>query len=180
MNTPPASKALPRLIEPRKLALQGAHLEGVIELKSLERLAEAVNAVDQLPQVMVTFTSDDFGAKLVRGEVELTVRVPCQRCLNDMALPLRSEFAVAIVWTDDEAEQLPKHLEPWLVPDFEGDLHQLVEEEILLALPMVSYHDPESCQLTDYQEPDPISEPVAVQSQTRENPFSVLEQLKRK
>ena len=115
MSTPPANKALPRLIEPRKLALQGTELKGYIGQESLERLAEAVIAIEQLPQVAVEFLADDHGVKMVQGDVQLTVVVPCQRCLGDLALPLASEFSVGIVWTDEEAEQLPRYLEPWLL-----------------------------------------------------------------
>jgi uncharacterized protein len=107
----------------------------------------------------------------IRGEVEVT----CQRCLGAMRQPVETTSRVAAVWSDDEARHLPKSLEP-LVTGEETDLWELVEEELMLALPPFSYHDSEQC-----RRPEPASEPdepeVAGQEQ-RENPFNVLAQLK--
>ncbi len=55
------------------------------------------------------------------------------------------------------------------------DLLALVEDELLLALPIVPLHDPEICQPpVGPDEPEPSEDEV-----TRSNPFSVLAQLKR-
>ena len=55
------------------------------------------------------------------------------------------------------------------------DLRSLIEEELLLALPIVPAHHPEECQQpAGLDEPEPGEDEV-----TRSNPFSVLAQLKR-
>ena len=49
---------------------------------------------------------------------------------------------MACVWTDDEAASLPAFYEPLLVAD-EAVLRDIVEEEILLALPSFPTHETE-------------------------------------
>lgn len=179
MKTPPTHKLLPRLVEPRKLALQGTALLGSLTAKQLPRLADVVERVAKPAEVSLGFYIDDYSKKVVKGEVDVEVYLPCQRCLQPFQYTLQSSFEVAVVFTDEEAEQLPKHLEPWVVPEFEGDLHQLVEEEILLALPFVAMHPESECSgfklvddLSDTDEKGSASE--------KANPFSVLAQLKGK
>lgn len=58
-----------------------------------------------------------------------------------MPLQLECDTILGIVWTEEEACALPKELDPWIVTEDEGDIAQLIEDELLLALPFVIYHD---------------------------------------
>lgn len=111
---------------------------------------------------------------VVSGSIEASVYVQCQRCLGEMPFAIDANVHVAIVAGEDQARCLPKDLDPWTVVDSSADLYHLIEEEILLALPMVAYHQ-EQCvahELFSSQEEGSGQEDVA------DNPFSVLEQLK--
>ena len=67
---------------------------------------------------------------------------------------------------------MPEYLDPWIVGEGAADFYDMIEEEMLLNLPAVAYH----------QEPCIDSklfvsgELVAVKQE--KNPFQVLEQLK--
>ncbi|HCP54228.1 MAG TPA: metal-binding protein, partial [Pseudomonas sp.] len=73
------------------------------------------------------------------------------------------------------SQHLPKGYDVLEVGEYPLDLLALVEDELLLALPIVPLHDPEICQPpVGPDEPEPSEDEV-----TRSNPFSVLAQLKR-
>ena len=86
---------------------------------------------------------------------------------------------MACVWTDEEAAALPATYEPLLVDD-NVDLSNIVEEEILLAIPVSPIHEKE-CKSPEQRaalETD-IEEPAAVEDTGEgESPFAVLERLK--
>ena len=69
---------------------------------------------------------------------------------------------------------LPSRLEAWMVEGDQGDLWGLVEDELILAIPIINLHESEDCNelLKEYRAPPPTVEEVA------DNPFKVLEQLK--
>jgi uncharacterized protein len=72
-------------------------------------------------------------------------------------------------------QSLPKGYDVLELGEDPMDLLALIEDELLLALPIVPTHDPKECQPpADLNEPEPSEDEV-----TRSNPFSVLAQLKR-
>ncbi len=85
---------------------------------------------------------------------------------------------LAIVWSDDQARQLPRDLDPLIVDTQEVALREIVEEELMLALPPFSYHKAEECGeiLAEYRGPTAAEEVPAAE---KPNPFDVLAQLKR-
>ena len=87
--------------------------------------------------------------KKARLHLSLTgnVAVPCQRCLEPMmiALSISSEF----ILVKDESEIPPEEDDvkdhDYLVAEAEMDVLQLVEDEILLALPYAPKHEIKDC-----------------------------------
>ena len=81
----------------------------------------------------------------------------CQRCLQAMPIELSGAHQLAVVGDDEQARQLPARLEPLLVDGEMCDLWTVVEDELILSLPIVSYHDTEDCKqlLAVYSQPEP-------------------------
>ena len=119
---------------------------------------------------------DESGTKRIDGEVRADVAVLCQRCLQPMRLPIDSTFAVGVVWSDDEAPRLPKHLEPYIVGEGPHDVRDLIEDELILCVPYASYHDNEDC-AGDYRQAV-VEQVQEAEVEEKPNPFKVLEQLK--
>ena len=112
---------------------------------------------------------------VVLSAAEAEVAVTCQRCLEAMPVTIASKNTLAVVWTDEEARHLPKHLDP-VISEEACDLWELVEDELILALPAFSNHSNEDCNkiLVDLSQP---TAPEAAKSD-KPNPFDVLAQLK--
>jgi uncharacterized protein len=103
--------------------------------------------------------------KKARLHLTLTgnVAVPCQRCLEPMliALNISSEF----ILVKDESEVPPEEDDvedhDYIVADAELDVLQLVEDEILLALPYAPKHEINDCavkaEVNELKAPNPFA-----------------------
>ncbi len=175
MSTGTPEKPLPRRLDPRKLAHQRAVFSGSIPAEGLPRLQEAVASIGSV-HADVEFAVADQGEKLMQGTVTSELELTCQRCLEPLSTQVQSEFALAIVWTEEDAKQLPAAYDPWITGDGEGDLYEILEEELLLSLPVVPFHPGECVDealFSSGELPDGTSE-------KKPNPFQVLQQLKGK
>ncbi len=175
---------VPEKLDVAALAHDGASLAGEWPAASLERLADSAapeapasgwpalqwrlaGEIRQpkggKPQVWLHLTAS--------GQVALT----CQRCLKPVHEDLdidrwirfvdtEAEAAALDVDSDDDVLALPRHL----------DARELIEDELLLALPLVPRH--EVC-------PEPLpqaTEDEAPEVEERPNPFAKLAALKRR
>lgn len=169
----PYDKPLPKQGDPRKFAQQGISIQGFVPVSALPRLAGALTSGEGNVQVELTFTISDDRKRLVTGIAKADLHMECQRCLNPVSVPVESDIALALVWAEEEIQSLPKDLDPWLVGEGLADFYEMIEEELLLSLPAVAYHE----ELCIDAELFSSGEPVVVK-QEKKNPFQVLEQLK--
>ncbi|MGB2260831.1 MAG: YceD family protein [Porticoccaceae bacterium] len=167
--------ALPTHIDPRKLALQGNFLEGTVNVEDLPRLESSVSSVCGPLEAKVQFGLDESRAKIVNGNAKVYVETICQRCLDPLVIELTAEFAVQVIWSEEHINRVAANYEPWLVLDKMANLNELLEDEILLALPLVNYHDVGECTGDTFvEEVEAIGDEVV-----SDNPFNVLLQLKK-
>lgn len=172
MSKAPSENVLPRQVDPRKFAQQRIELQGFIAISALPRLAEALASSEGEVAVDLAFGINDEGARVLTGTAKAEVYVICQRCLEAMPLALEGELSLAVVWDEEQAKSLPKHLDPWITGEGSADLYEIVEEELLLNLPMVAYHEEACVDVASF------SSGEAEEPEAAPNPFSVLEQLK--
>lgn len=166
---------IPPHVDPRKLADRDATLEGQFDLASLQRLCEPLSDTLGTVQAKFHFARDEQKTVVIHSELEVEVKMVCQRCLEVVALPIRSECEYAVVRVGANTQSLPKGYDVLEVGEEPLVLMSLVEEELLLALPIVPAHAPGDC-----QQPAGFDEPESGEDEVpRSNPFSVLAQLKR-
>lgn len=164
---------LPRFIDPRRFCQQGVVLRGSVVARELPRLIENDVVVDRM-NADLTFKVDEQRERVVQGKLTADVQVQCQRCLEAMPLSLNCDVSVAVVWDEESSRQLAQTYDPWIVTSEETDLYALLEEEVLLNLPLVSYHDTPCGQL-------PVKQEIEEEQQAdKSNPFQMLQQLKDK
>lgn len=174
---------LPKAVDPYRLAEQNTVLEGDIPLIGLPRFSEVVQGFDDgaVCRVRLSFTMDSQRRRIVSGELQAPVDLECQRCMNPMRETLNSDFTLGLVTSDEQAQQLPKELEPFLTDDFSADLWSMCEDELLLVLPPFPLHERNECPAReDLEAYEPESEPTKPETPSGENPFSVLAGLKTK
>ncbi len=149
-------------------------LRGSIAVASLERLLPVLISDEGELQVEIELGKDPDGIRYLKGSVKGAVMLKCQRCLDNMSLPLDLVFRLGLVASEDAADRLPDRYEPLLVTAEPAHIADVIAEEVLLAIPIVPRHsDRVECQefVKDYK--PPVGE-------QRENPFAVLAGLKLK
>ena len=164
---------LPRLVNPRKLVATNATFTRDIDVNHLPRLQEATLSITRV-FVDVQLERDEQHRPQLVGKVEASFELECQRCLSSMPVDIDHQFRVVMAWDEIQEKALPKNLDAWIVGDEDADLCAILEEEILLLLPVVPKHDSECLEPKLFQS----GEGVDSEAETKENPFSVLAELK--
>ncbi len=173
------SERLPVHIDPIRMAETRRLLQGSVALSEMARLAESLRDTEGEVEVSLEFGIDNEGIRFMRGRIQAEVSLECQRCLETMRYPIDSEFSLGIVPDAGEAEALPSHYEPLLVGTEPLFLRDIIEDELLLALPIVAMHPPEECsvRISSNQQVDETHTDTGATD--KENPFSVLADLKK-
>lgn len=175
MSKASPDKAIPRQVEPRKFAHLGVELVGTVPGESLERLQQAVLSIDSI-RAHVHFATNEQNEKTVRGAVDVEHSRECQRCLQPVREQLHCDLALAVVWDERDAKQLSSTLDPWIVADESADLYAVLEEEILLSMPFVAFHETACVDASLYHRGPEQDDNESAEEP--ESPFAVLKQLK--
>lgn len=155
------------VIDTRRFAREGRSLEGRLALADLPRAGAEILRVDGPLSYTLSGLREDGKAFLdlvVSGEVWLR----CQRCLGELPFRLRLAGRLLLVaegddWPDEELADDRYDA----IPDNPSmDVVALIEDEVLLALPIAPRHD--ACDVPGHEGTD-----------ERPSPFGVLERLKR-
>ena len=164
-------------------ALEGLPLTGATLLQDMERLAHEVQVVQ--PDSCVNWQAsaelrpgsgaeDDVWLHL---QAKTSVALICQRCMATVAAPLEVDQWYRFVATeeiamaeDDESE------EDLLVMEPQFDLLAVLEDELLMALPLVPMHD--ECPVPPVLRAG--DEELSAETGEKPNPFAVLSGLKKK
>jgi uncharacterized protein len=146
------SGGLPIQIDPLDLAKNQVRLEGQYSTAKLPRLAEYSPSKDANVHVRLGFSQETDALIKVSGNIDLKLRLTCERCLQpfDLDISLEPQFYFDVSGVEPE-EQDERDIIQVKGP---VDLKSLVEDEILLALPMIPMHETGQCAAggKEYQE----------------------------
>ena len=164
-------------------AAEGHPLVGITLLQNMERLVQEVQAPE--PDLVVNWqasselragadTEDDVWLHL---QATTSLPLTCQRCMGAVTTPLSVDQWYRFVATEEIAMAEDDQSEEDLlvmVPQF--DLLAVLEDELLMALPLVPMHA--QCPVTPVLSVGEIESTDSVME--KPNPFAVLAQLKDK
>lgn len=166
---------LPDKIDPWRLTAEGGRLEGVLALASLPRLAAELEHTEGEVSVALATGVDSQGLRYIIGRLQTGIALICQRCLGPLQWPLDIAVSLALVRNEMMADRLPEQYEPLVVADGLIRVADLVEDELLLALPLIPQHDQiQQCE-THVGQASSASEPVP--DAKKRQPFAVLASL---
>jgi len=168
---------LPDFVDPWRLADVGKRLEGDVSLGRFSRLAQLVLSSAGDAVYTLDFFRDRQKRACVKLHVSAAFDMQCQRCMQAMRVEVESHPHLVVVEGIEEAEQLPEELEPLMLEKGRLRPLELLEDEILLALPQVPMHAEGECAVKLATAPMEEVEPKA--GEQEENPFAALAALKR-
>jgi uncharacterized protein len=163
----------PSTIDPVQLADQGAHLRGELLVRGMARLVAMCLSDEGTAHVDLKFErSQGDGVRTLRGTIDVRLRMTCQRCLMPFDLDVHSDPELLLL-RPGERDDLADTGDV-LVVEQPVALSDIVEDELLLVMPMIPMHDADQCPATTS-----VQVKTKIEKETRQNPFSVLENLKR-
>ncbi len=123
------------------------HLAGTDLLQKYERLAQELQA--PAANLTVNWQADGGERKAIDGSLrpaihlraDATLPLTCQRCMGEVETPVTVDRHFVFVDDEDRASALDDESDDDVLvaaPDF--NLHALIEDELLMALPLVPRH----------------------------------------
>ena len=179
MSSKTESAELPEMVKFERQVEINRTIEGIYPVAKLARLSETLFSNDGHVTAKLEFT-DSVGFASLKGKVSAKILVECQRCLEPVETEISGSFKFALINSEEEIEQLPEEFEPYLVEGDEQSIVELIEDELLLCLPMVTIHDQNCSDYMTRQNSKIKAEMEADKEAARkaEHPFAALKALK--
>ncbi|MET0229620.1 MAG: YceD family protein [Rhodanobacteraceae bacterium] len=165
------SVALPERVDASRMVQARRSFQGKLPLASFERLRASLAVAEGEANFDLEFGKDEFGIAYLAVRVDAELPLSCQRTLEVFRLPVHIDQRLGLIGEESEEAALPSGYEPLLVPDGAVDLAGVIEDELILALPVVPLKPGAPLEWHDDAPEDEEPEP---------NPFAALESLKKK
>ena len=112
-------------------------LTGVLPVALLPRLAEALSGPAELLTISAEFQTHPRSVGRAKGRITGLLPLTCQRSLQVFDWPLDVSFDWIMVRDEAEEERLLADADPVMLDDEQLLLHEAIEDEVLLALPLI-------------------------------------------
>lgn len=106
-----------------------------IEMTKFDNQGESYDILSKKP-LELTIVNTGSRKLLVEGEIELTLSMPCDRCLTPVEVPFSIPVSRTLDMSLTEEERVNELDEQTYVKGYNLDVDELVCNEILLSLPM--------------------------------------------
>lgn len=165
--------SLPVTVDPILLAEKNTRLLGRVAVRGMTRLCELLKDDSGQVEIDIAFElAERSNLRRMRGRLTVTVNVTCQRCLEPMIVTLAAEPDVLLLRQGELEGSLPPEAETLTFGPAPVALTELIEDELLLAMPMVPMHTLNECPARRYMT-------RRVGGAATENPFERLARSKR-
>lgn len=134
---------LPAVANFSRLVELNRTIEGDYPLAEFDRLSEVLLSNEGVVSAKLEF-GHSVGYACLKAKVSAKLLVRCQRCLEPMETAVTGSFKFALLDSEDDLELIPDEFEPYLLEGDEQSIIEVIEDELLLSLPMVTVHD-EAC-----------------------------------
>lgn len=165
---------LRRRYQVHKEVSRSGFFEGEISLAKLDRLHDLLYpgqkaGSEHCIEVRFEFVRNEYDLPTVKGRLETRLELECQRCLDALEVPLELDFQLMVDAPDDLVRG--SSVDTLYSEDGYIDIYAVVEDELILAIPLVALHDDRAC--NEHWRQQEESETAVT-----DNPFSVLRKLK--
>lgn len=169
------SREFPDFVDPWKAADGQRGFDGTVPLARLKRLLPllAPIAAGDVAAFSARFGRDDQGQVTIDLRVEAALPLVCQRSMEPYREPVRRRSLLAVIEDRAQEDTLPGHYEPVLVEHGRLALAELVEDELLLALPEV----PRNPEVAEVWVSTAGTEVEETEDERRHRPFEGLAEL---
>ncbi len=156
------------VIDNLEIARTGAELQGELAVARLERLADSLFDSDGQVRFSIRGRYDALSRPRLEVSVAGELNLRCQRCLGKLPFPLAVESSLLVLSEGSAAGSAD-------IDDLDGvpastrcDVHALVEDEALLALPYAPRHGDGQCSTALDLDQDRAASPFAALAAIRQ------------
>lgn len=164
------SRDYPDWIDPWKAAEGRKIFSGSMPLARMDRLGPML--VDTSGEALFTlrFSFDSQGVVTISTEVEAMLPLVCQRSLETYYAKVDRQSVLGAIENSADEQMLPENYEPVWVQNRRVALRDLVEDELLLSLPLVpvspasvavAWSTAGDAVATPLTAPEPVTQPFA-------------------
>jgi uncharacterized protein len=121
------------------LAAINAVIETEVALSELERIRPLLRRDAGMAQGQFRFHRENAFVA-ADGHVSAKLTLTCQRCLEEMTFPVQVDSRLVFIASAEAGTEVPASREPFVAVDGHVSLAMLIEEELLLALPLAPMH----------------------------------------
>ncbi|MEZ5585174.1 MAG: YceD family protein [Candidatus Competibacteraceae bacterium] len=119
---------------------------------------------------------DEQQVHFIIGRLQTQLALICQRCLEPLQLPLTLELRLGLVRSTSQANTLPPEYDPLVAPENDIAVSDLIEDELILAVPFAPTHDEtQVCQTLNAALADEAQSETRLEKTTQ--PFAALSTL---
>lgn len=147
---------------------------GILSVALLSRLTDALATPDGVIAYDIEFDRDELGVAYLALRAQGELMLTCQRTLEPFAMPVSIDTRLGLITREEEEAGLPAGYEPLLLESSELRPAEVIEDELLLALPLIPVKPGlEESDLNWSTDPEQTEVPQ------RPNPFAALDSLKK-
>lgn len=166
------SAGLPDRVDIARQVQAGCAYEGALPLASMHRLRGSLASDAGEARYAVEFGKDALGISYLALHVDAGLPLVCQRTLDVFSYQVSIDQRLGLIAHESEEAALPPGYEPLLVSDARLAIADVIEDELILALPVVPLKPGAPLEWKDPTGDVPGSEPAV-------NPFALLGSLKK-
>lgn len=162
---------IPKRTKASAAVAHATRFDGRLAVEELPRLQAALMGAGAELKVDLKLSSPE-GISQIEGRIDGLLPLQCLRCERVFEWPLALSLDLRLVSNEEEERRLLQDADPYWVQDDELPLHQLIEDEVLLDLPMLPRCA--VCEAKVQQAPSPQEPGEAPVPERRESPFAAL------
>jgi uncharacterized protein len=142
---------LPIQVNHRRFISDNAKLDGIIPLQRFERFIALLEDETGEVEAKLEFRKERKHRSLVIGQLRTQVSMICQNCMMPASIELQTTLRVVVVNSEEALAALHEDDDGLVCEDELILLVDLLEDELILALPMVGKHVEGGCQPAAYE-----------------------------
>jgi len=168
------SAPFPEIVDAWRMISARRSFNGSLPVAQLSRLSDALAAPDGTIAYDIEFDRDGLGVAYLALRAHGDLTLTCQRTLEPFVWPVRIDTRLGLIAREEDEAGLPPGYEPLLLESAELRPAEVIEDELLLALPLIPVKP-------GLEESDQnwSTDPEQTEEPQRPNPFAALSSLKK-
>jgi uncharacterized protein len=167
------STNLPETVDAVRMLSGRRCFEGSLPISAFARFADALERSEGNVSYALEFGRDALGVDFLDIRANCEPWLTCQRTLEPYQHALAVVQRLGLIKREIDEAGLPEGYEPMLLPDDRQlQLRELIEDELILALPLVPAKP-------DAELPEQFVQAAVLENEPKPNPFAALSALKK-